>query len=137
MFSENEILSLRSELTFQTSRSSGAGGQHVNKVNTRVELRFPLTESATLNANQKQILMHKLANRINARGELIIASEATRSQSRNKEDSVERFFELLSGALKPTKKRIATKPSYQSRKARLESKRRNSTKKQFRQKPDI
>lgn len=125
------------ELKFQASRSSGAGGQNVNKVNTRVELRFNISTSALLSEEQKTVLLDKLAPRITREGELIVVSEKTRSQHRNKEDCLERFNELITDAFMVDKPRISTKPSYRSRIRRIETKKQHSVKKQNRKKPDL
>lgn len=128
--------SLLSECTFQTSRSSGAGGQHVNKVNTRVELRWDVPGSALLSDLEKQVLKEKLASRMNKEGELIIASEKTRSQLRNREDCMERFRQLIFEAFRPVKKRIATRPGRRSRENRIQLKKKRSDQKQQRRKPE-
>lgn len=123
------------EFRFQTSRSSGPGGQHVNKTESRVELFFNIDASTLLADEEKERLLRKLKKRINAEGELIIASESTRSQIRNKEDCIKKFFEVIEKALTVEKKRIATRPSIAARKKRLETKRLQSEKKQLRKKP--
>ncbi len=128
---------LYNEMQFSMSRSSGAGGQHVNKVETRVELRFDIAGSQILTSSQKSLLMNRLTGKLTKDGVLIIASERTRSQSRNKADCVEKFHKLLEDASKPRKKRIATRPSLRSRKKRLENKKRHAQKKQDRKKPDL
>jgi ribosome-associated protein len=133
----NILKNLMSEFRFQMSRSSGAGGQHVNKVSSRVELRFHVSDSEFLSDDQKQIIHERLDNRINFNGELLIVSDATRSQLRNKQDCIERFYRLLAEALKPVKKRIATKPTISSKKVRLETKKKIAVKKQQRRKPEI
>ncbi|MFW5663539.1 MAG: alternative ribosome rescue aminoacyl-tRNA hydrolase ArfB [bacterium] len=124
------------ECTFHTSRSSGAGGQHVNKVNTRVELRFDVSGSELLSLKEKSLLMEKLSNRLTREGKLLIASEKTRSQHRNREDCIERFRWLLFEALRPEKKRIPTRPGRRSREKRLETKKQRSQQKQQRKKPE-
>jgi ribosome-associated protein len=130
-------VTLYPEIKFQASRSSGAGGQHVNKVNTRVELRFNVAGSVVLTEDQKSVLMNKLANRITKDGELIIVSEKTRSQYRNKENCIERFDAMILGAFEREKPRVSTKPSYSSRLRRIETKKQHSSKKQNRKKPDV
>ncbi len=137
MISSPEPEILYPELKFQASRSSGAGGQNVNKVNTRVELRFNISTSALLREEQKEMLLDKLAPRLTREGELIVVSEKTRSQHRNKEDCLERFNELITDAFTPEKPRISTKPSYRSRIRRIETKKQHSVKKQNRKKPDL
>jgi len=123
------------EFRFQTSRSSGPGGQHVNKTESRVELFFNIEASTLLSEEEKERLQRKLKKRINADGELIITSESTRSQTRNKEDCIKKFYELIEKALAVEKKRVATRPSLAARKKRLETKRLQSEKKQLRKKP--
>ncbi len=127
---------LLSECTFQASRSSGAGGQHVNKVNTRVELRWDLQGSDLLTPEEKLVLKEKLSARINKEGELIIVSEKTRSQLRNREDCVERFRAMIFEAFRPVKKRIPTRAGRRSREKRLQLKKKQSEQKQQRKKPD-
>lgn len=126
---------LEAECRFSASRSSGPGGQNVNKVNTRVELRFQVTDSAVLSEKQKSIVLVKLKNRINLDGELILFSESERSQLRNRTRVTDLFFELLEKALTPAKKRIKTKPTAASRLKRLESKKQLSEKKGRRKSP--
>lgn len=98
-----------SELKFRTSRSSGAGGQHVNTTETKVELLFHVQHSALLSAGEKETLLQKWATRINDKGEMKISCSRSRSQATNKELVIEKFYDLLSKALKKERKRIATK----------------------------
>lgn len=102
---------LKKEISFRTSRSSGAGGQHVNKVSTRVELLFDVEGSSVLSEEEKVIIKDKLTARISKDGILTVACEETRSQSRNKEIAFEKFIGLIEDALKPLKKRVPTKRS--------------------------
>ncbi len=97
------------DIRFVTARSSGPGGQHVNKVSTKVTLCFDLQGTRALDASQKRILHRKLGTRISKRGILRVASFKYRSQLANKKATLRRFEELLTEALKPTKKRIATR----------------------------
>ncbi len=124
------------ELLFSTSRSSGPGGQHVNKVNTKVELRFNIPLSELLTEEEKAILVQKLKNKINKDGELIIVSQENRSQYKNKEDAIEKFLDLLKKAFTPVKKRRPSKPTRASKERRLEGKKLVSEKKTQRKKPD-
>lgn len=124
------------ELVFTSSRSSGPGGQHVNKVSTKVELRFHIPNSDLLNDEEKDILLIKLKNKINNEGELIIVSQDERSQLKNKEKVIEKFYELLQKALIPPKKRKPTKPTQASKEKRLEKKRIIADKKEKRKPPD-
>ncbi len=116
------IPDLTEELTFQASRSSGAGGQNVNKVNTRVELRFRIDDSQRLTVEQKEILKEKLQNRITKEGELMVVSQSERTQLENRKKAEERFMALVSKALKPVKKRKPTSPTRSSREKRLAEK---------------
>jgi len=125
------------ELHFSTSRSSGPGGQHVNKVNTKVELRFSIPVSELLTQEEKIILFQKLKNKINKDGELIIVSQENRSQLKNKEAAIEKFLNILKEALTPVKERKSTKPTRTSNKRRLIGKKLTSEKKTQRKKPDI
>ena len=120
------------EVTFSTSRSSGAGGQNVNKVNTKVELRFNITYSQCLTDEQKDMIYARLAGRINTKGELVITSQDERSQLQNKENVIRKFVTLIEKAITPVKKRRKTKPSKASKEKRLESKKLKSEKKNSR-----
>lgn len=124
------------ELVFTSSRSSGPGGQHVNKVNTKIELRFRIVGSGVLNSEQKIILFKKLGKKLTLEGELLITAKTARSQLQNKQAAITRFFETLDKALKPRKRRIPTKPSITSIKKRIESNKILSIKKNLRKKPD-
>lgn len=125
------------ECTFQASRSSGAGGQHVNKVSSRVELRWDVYASDFFSEEQKQLIAEKLASRITRQGILILASEQSRSQHRNRQDCIVRFISLLQDALTPEKDRIPTRPTSASRRRRVENKKRRSVQKENRRKPDV
>ena len=135
--SEAQIEKLEKELQYTATKSGGPGGQHVNKVNTSVELRFNVSKSTVLDDKQKQIALHKLQNRINTEGELILVSRSARSQWQNKTKVREKFFELIEKALRPAKKRKKTKPTAASRKKRLENKKKRSQKKELRKPPEI
>ncbi|RLD42523.1 MAG: aminoacyl-tRNA hydrolase [Bacteroidetes bacterium] len=123
---------LKKEISFRTSRSSGAGGQHVNKVSTRVELLFDVEGSSVLSEEEKVIIKDKLTARISKDGILTVACEETRSQSRNKEIAFEKFTGLIEDALKPLKKRVPTKRSKGSIEKRLKDKKAVSDKKDAR-----
>ena len=125
------------ELKFSASRSSGAGGQNVNKVNTKVELRFHVESSNLLSAEEKSILLRKLANRINNEGELILTEQNERSQLKNKEKVIDRFYRMINQALIPRKQRKATRPTLASRRQRMEYKKQHSEKKSRRQLPRL
>ena len=125
------------EFIFTTSRSSGPGGQNVNKVNTKVELRFVVDKSSLLTDLEKLKIKSKLKNRITSEGELIIVAQSERSQLKNKADSIERFYQLISTALKPVKKRKATSPTRSSIEKRLKFKKERSQRKALRGKPSL
>lgn len=128
---------LRSELTFKASRSSGSGGQHVNKTSTRIELYWSLDTSQVFSEDQKIRLREKLNNRLTKEQILILASGQTRSQFKNKELVIKRFFTLLEEALTIPKKRKKSRPTYSSKVKRLQSKKLHSEKKSNRKKPDF
>lgn len=130
-------ISFDSEIVFSASRSSGPGGQNVNKVNTKVELRFNIPNSNLLSDSEKEILLEKLKNKINKEGDLILVSQEERSQIKNKEKVLQKFYELINEALTPPKKRKPTKPSKARKEKRLEEKKITSEKKSQRKKPEI
>lgn len=113
----------QNEFQFSASRSGGPGGQNVNKVSSKVELRFNVLKSDLLDEREKQIIQEKLGSRINNDGELIMVSQSERSQLKNKEKVVDRFYLLLNKVLTPKKPRRPTSPTKGSIEKRLESKR--------------
>lgn len=129
---DEQLVVLRSELTFRASRSGGPGGQHVNTSSTRVELVWSVDESPSLDAAQRARLREKLANRINASGELLLAESGSRSQHQNRETVTARFVELVREALHVPKARRKTKPTRASREQRLKNKKRRSEVKRLR-----
>ncbi len=131
------IPDLENEFVFQTSRSSGPGGQNVNKVNSRVELRFDIPNSDLLTDEQKEVLQKKLASKLTSEGILIVVSQESRSQLENKELSVQKFYKLISDALKPIKKRKPTRPTKSSEERRLQKKKLQGEKKEQRGRVDF
>ena len=124
------------EITFQTSRSSGPGGQNVNKVESRVELRFHVQNSQVLSESQKALILEKVGNQLTAEGLLLVTAQDDRSQLRNKEIALARFHELLQKSLRRPKPRKATKPSKSAVRKRLEGKKLHGEKKASRGKPN-
>ncbi len=124
-----------SELRFKFRRSSGPGGQNVNKLNTSVELQFDFVHSAALSDEQRQQIAEKLAMRLNSTGALSIQSERFRTQGRNRADCLNKLAALLAEALKKPPKREKTKPSRAAQARRLDGKRRHSEKKKSRRPP--
>ncbi|WP_181307235.1 alternative ribosome rescue aminoacyl-tRNA hydrolase ArfB [Rufibacter sp. XAAS-G3-1] len=120
---------LTPELTFQTSRSSGPGGQNVNKVASRVEVWFSIENSALLTQEQKDLLLEKLTPRLNKEGFLHLASQEDRSQLANKELVVQKLYEVLAQALHRPKPRKKTRPSKAAVQKRLVAKQKQGQKK--------
>ncbi len=125
------------EVQFSFTRSSGAGGQHVNKVSTKVVLSFDIEKSKCLTEEEKELVQVKLENRISKEGILSLTSGATRSQLKNKEIVSRRFVELVQKALTPPKKRKPTKRPKSANLKRLEKKRNLAIKKANRKKPEL
>lgn len=121
--------SLDHEIKFSFSRSGGPGGQNVNKVNSKVELRFHIESSQILSPRQKEILLKKLSTKLNREGEIIIFSQESRSQLQNKETALIRFYETINLLLKPRKRRIKTSASLASKEKRIQLKKQHSEKK--------
>jgi ribosome-associated protein len=115
-----------SELTLSASRAGGPGGQHVNKVASRVTLRFDVEGSPSLDEAQRRRLMTRLRTRITNEGVLVMHCRRHRSQAANRAELVERFAEIVTGALRPRRARKKTRPSAASRERRLEEKRRRA-----------
>lgn len=127
---------LQTELEFSASRSSGPGGQNVNKVNSKVTLKFDVRNSLVLNDEEKAILLSKLASKLSSEGVLILSSQENRSQLQNKDAVMIKLDTILAKAFEKKKSRKATKPSKGSVRERIKKKKQHSEKKQWRQKPD-
>jgi len=127
---------LLTELTFKAIRSSGAGGQHVNKVSSKVVLSFSVSDSKGLNTEEKDLIIKNLATKLSSNQVLILNCDESRSQHRNKEIVIKRFFEVLKKALFIPKFRKKTKPSKSSIRKRLESKKKHAFKKSARKRLD-
>jgi len=126
------LLIPRSELDVRVSRASGAGGQHVNKTSSRVEIFWNIPGSRALTEEQRSRLMEKIASKLTTEGSIRVVASDMRSQSRNRDLAEERLADLVRRALIIPKKRRATKPTRAAKEARLESKKRHSTKKRDR-----
>ena len=121
-----------SSLNFRFARSSGPGGQHMNKTESNVELMFDVVNTPYLNEADKTRVIIKLASYLDKEGVLHVESQQGRSQLRNREEVVERFAVLLRQALIVPKKRRPTKPSKAAKEKRLDSKKKSSTTKKMR-----
>lgn len=121
------------ELDFTASKSGGPGGQNVNKVNSKVTLRFDVQKSESLSEAEKEKISEKLANRISTDGVLILTAQSKRTQLQNKEAAIEKFNHLMGKAFARKKVRRATKPTKSSKEKRLKSKKMQSEKKKMRQ----
>ena len=128
---------LKKELNYKTARSGGPGGQHANKVSTKVILYFDLGRSHGLNPREKTILSDKLEKRLTTDGLLILSCDSSRSQLQNKNKVTERFISLLRASLKRTKRRIATRASRRVKQKRADQKKRHSEKKAMRRKSNF
>ncbi len=127
-------IDVRSELTFKTARSGGKGGQNVNKVETMVEAYFNIAASSLLTPEQKILLNNKLANRINAEGDLLVKAQEERTQLGNKHLVIKKVNELVNQSLIVPKKRIPKKLSAAAKQKRLDQKKANAQTKEGRRK---
>ena len=123
---------LISEFVYKATRSSGSGGQNVNKVSTKMELRFHVDNSQFLTDEEKEHIKIKLKNRISQDGFFILTCDTERTQLANKKNVTELFFELIEKALHKPKKRTKTKPTKSSKEKRLKEKKMISEKKKDR-----
>ena len=128
---------LKSEITLKAIRSSGSGGQNVNKVSTKVELQFDVINSMDLNDDEKELLKENLSTRLTKNDVLILQCDESRSQFKNKQLVIQRFLELITEALTIPKERIPTKTPKAVVRKRLTTKRYKAKKKANRKKPDI
>ncbi|TYB78987.1 alternative ribosome rescue aminoacyl-tRNA hydrolase ArfB [Bizionia myxarmorum] len=128
---------LITELSFKAVRSSGAGGQHVNKTSSKVVLNFDLPNSQVFSENQKERLLKKLQNRLTTEGILILHSEESRSQHKNKDLVIKRFLEVIRQGLIVPKKRKPTKVPRSVKLKRLSNKKKQADKKTNRKPPEV
>jgi ribosome-associated protein len=127
---------LYKELIFSASRSGGPGGQNVNKVNSKVTLKFDVAHSQILSEEEKQVILQKLGVQLTKDGVLLLTAQDKRSQLENKEAVIAKLERLLARVSKKEKVRKATKPSKAAVQKRIVGKKRLSEKKQWRQKPE-
>jgi ribosome-associated protein len=120
---ELKTRNIENEFVYSTSRSGGPGGQNVNKVSTKVELRLNLLLSSGFSENEKEIICRKLKNKINKEGEIILVAQSERTQLMNKLLVTEKFYDLVSKAITVQKNRRSTRPTLASKIKRLEGKR--------------
>ncbi|MEX2233245.1 MAG: alternative ribosome rescue aminoacyl-tRNA hydrolase ArfB [Cyclobacteriaceae bacterium] len=125
---------LGNELVFTTSRSSGPGGQNVNKVNSKVTLQWDVGKSAVTTPEEKNVLLQKLSSRLTREGILMLSAQDSRSQIQNKEAVIEKFGKILAKAFEKKKVRKATRPSKRAVQNRIKKKKEQSEKKQWRRK---
>lgn len=125
------------ELEYKAIRSSGPGGQHVNKVSSKIVLSFNLGASTVLKEEEKDLLRKAIATRLTNDEVLMLACDVSRSQAANKEMVTERFLEIIKAGLIKPKKRKPTKPSKAAKKRRIEAKSKLSQKKGLRKKPGL
>lgn len=125
------------ELSFKAVRSGGAGGQHVNKVSSKVELIFDLQNSSEFSDDEKTLLFKNLQSKLTKENVLLLNCDESRSQHKNKELVIERFFTIIEKGLKVPKKRKATKPTKSSIQKRIDKKKNVAIKKVLRQKPNF
>jgi ribosome-associated protein len=128
------MITITHEISFNTFRSGGKGGQNVNKVETAVEGCWLVAASAFFSEEEKQLLFIKLANKINAKGFLQVRSQTYRTQLQNKEEVIKKIQALIATALTPKKARITTRPSKASKEKRIQQKKKNSERKMDRKK---
>lgn len=127
----------KAELKFETMRSSGPGGQYVNKASTKVRVRWNMEGSSVVTDEEKAKIRQVYANRITQDGEFLVECQVFRSQTKNKARVIERLHQLVAKALAPEKKRIPTKTPKWAKRKRIEEKREHGEKKKSRQKPKL
>ncbi len=125
-----------SDFEFRYVRSSGPGGQNVNKVSTKVELRFKLAESQALNPAQKRRLREAFPSHVTNAGDFIVTSDRHRSQRLNQQDALDKLAQRLRGVRRPPRRRVATKATKSSKRRRLANKRQRAEIKQQRRPVD-
>lgn len=131
----NRVQIASSEISLSYARSGGPGGQHVNKTSSKVVLRWNAMSSEALSEHDKRWLWKRLASKLTESGELIVTSEKGRDQSRNVDDAVRKFAQMIREAIKRPTPRRKTRPTRGSKERRLQSKRQRSSTKKMRKRP--
>jgi ribosome-associated protein len=134
LFIKNGITIPEHELEITASRSGGAGGQHVNKTDTKITIRWNIKSSSALTEEQRTLILEKLQSRITEDGDLIVHNSESRSQQQNKKNALNNLAAVIRGTLHVQKKRIATKVSKALKEARLKNKAQRSEIKRMRSK---
>jgi ribosome-associated protein len=137
IYIKNGIIIPEHELEITTSRSGGAGGQHVNKTDTRITVRWNIKTTVALTEEQKNYILEKLQSRVTEDGDLIVHNSESRSQAQNKKNALNNLAAIVRNALHVPKKRIATKVSKALKEARLKTKSHRGSLKKMRHKPTI
>lgn len=132
-----DLETLQQEINFKAVKSSGPGGQHVNKTASKVVAQLDIPNSRAFNEEEKTLLLNKLSSRLSKDGVLNLESSSSRSQHKNKDIVIDRMLDVIRGALKKSKPRKKTKPSKASKLKRLREKKMRSEKKDQRQKPNL
>ncbi len=132
-----DIELLQNELEFSAVRSGGPGGQHANKVSSKVVVLFDIENSKALSENERMMLLDKLSSKLNKKNQMMMTCDESRSQHKNKQIVTDRLMTLLKDALKVSKKRIPTKVGKSEKARRMEAKKKRGLKKSLRQKPKL
>ena len=132
-----DIELLQNELEFSAVRSGGPGGQHANKVSSKVVVLFDIENSKALSEKERMRLLDKLSSKLNKKNQIMMTCDESRSQHKNKQIVTDRLMTLLKDALKVSKKRIPTKVGKSEKARRMEAKKKRGLKKSLRQKPKL
>lgn len=134
LYIKNGITIPEHELQITTSRSGGAGGQHVNKTETRITVRWNVKSSTAITEEQRQYLLERLESQLTSEGDIVVHNSESRSQQQNKKNALNNLAAIIRNGLHKPKKRVATKISKALKEARLKSKAHRSKVKEMRSK---